>query len=192
MLDRYAGIALKHLPRAPDYNQLVQLASCFDIKKTEEHEPRVLAPLGHPVYSASARVQMDQSLYMRSRNHTASIRKATAGGTIRVNGIDCLLTAAHAFDDAFVLSSESERLEEELRFSVSDEAEEECQIMVAEAQSLGSAQKAAWGYQDCVVRALMCWFKRSFLTWVEHPICSRCNSATVVVGLTAPLPEEQA
>jgi peptide-N4-(N-acetyl-beta-glucosaminyl)asparagine amidase len=91
-----------------------------------------------------------------------------------------------------VLSSESERLEEELRFSDSDEAEEECQIMVAEAQSLGPAQKAAWGCQDCVVRALMRWFKRSFLTWVKHPICGRCNSATVVVGLTAPFPKEQA
>ncbi|KAM0716921.1 hypothetical protein Q7P37_006773 [Cladosporium fusiforme] len=71
-----------------------------------------------------------------------------------------------------------------------DAAQEESDLFEAEAASLG--KKPAWGYQDCVIRALLKWFRREFFTWVNNPKCTACHAPTVAKGMAAPLSDESA
>ena len=48
----------------------------------------------------------------------------------------------------------------------------------------------AYDLQDCLVLALLNWFKNSFFKWVDAPPCRRCGSKTTNQGMAQPTSEE--
>jgi peptide-N4-(N-acetyl-beta-glucosaminyl)asparagine amidase len=128
ILEAYAGIALKHLPRAPDYNQLVQLASSpgnNDLSDPYETIPRRSVVYGPCIINAYDHPSIGHALHIKVQGRTNVTRKATAGGAIRICGKYCLTTAAHAFNETAVDPSEDTQKNEDLCFSDEDDSEEE-------------------------------------------------------------------
>lgn len=117
LLAKYpAGIALKHLPRAPDYKRLIQLASgiATGFETVNMPDSQQCQFLG--VYSTTPRPQPGDPLFIETGSDLGP-RKATAGGMIWHLGLDYLMTAAHAFENQLVESSSAD---EDLHFSDSD------------------------------------------------------------------------
>ncbi|SMQ52088.1 unnamed protein product [Zymoseptoria tritici ST99CH_3D7] len=67
-----------------------------------------------------------------------------------------------------------------------DQAQAKVDALQAVASLLGKVAKPAWGHQDCVIRALMTWFKREFFQWVNNPRCPVCESTTTALGMIPP------
>eukprot|EP00210_Caulerpa_lentillifera_P008855 g8449.t1 len=46
-------------------------------------------------------------------------------------------------------------------------------------------------FEDCLMEALLYWFKRDFFTWVDRPPCWNCSSSsTELIGMTRPSTED--
>lgn len=78
--------------------------------------------------------------------------------------------------------------------SIYSDAEEEHDVFISQARRKGVNTKSEWGYQDCVVQALLRYFSRSFFTRVINPPCEACASKipTIPVGNDQPTSEERA
>ncbi|KAH7370960.1 hypothetical protein BKA66DRAFT_424999, partial [Pyrenochaeta sp. MPI-SDFR-AT-0127] len=121
ILDAYSGIALKHLPRAPDYNQLVQLASPSTKEDIDILKSRTHSPYGPAILSISQNMTSGSPLYIRMSDHAGKFRKATAGSVIRIQGQDCLTTVAHAFNGSPERPSDPSQGGGDLYFSDSED-----------------------------------------------------------------------
>ncbi|RYP66033.1 hypothetical protein DL771_008014 [Monosporascus sp. 5C6A] len=94
ILDRYPGIKTGHMPRAPDFDQLVPLALGADNWTTARIS--IKPSLGAPG---------SQLLIKWSRNDMEWSTKATVGGVIRVRNKYFYTTAAHTFQHVITASS---------------------------------------------------------------------------------------
>lgn len=73
-------------------------------------------------------------------------------------------------------------------------ADEESERFISLARSRGDGTKSEWGYQDCVIRSLSRYFRRSFFTRIKKPSCEFCPSKlpTSRRRNVRPNPEEKA
>ncbi|KAI0536202.1 hypothetical protein GGR58DRAFT_476173 [Xylaria digitata] len=70
------------------------------------------------------------------------------------------------------------------------DAENEFNTLTAIAMSIESTGPDL-GYQDCVVRALMRWFRRDYFNFVNNPACDFCLHPTLGKGMASPTEEER-
>ena len=70
------------------------------------------------------------------------------------------------------------------------EAEAEAEAEKETAAEPGS-DRPRLGHQDCVIKALLRYFKTEFFTWVNAPPCARCGGETEMTGVAAPSEEER-
>jgi len=74
--------------------------------------------------------------------------------------------------------------------TIFEEADFNHQLMQAEAASLGTTPE--FGVQECMVKALLKWFKNTFFHWISTPKCKHCGHETVNQGAMQPTPDEKA
>lgn len=99
ILADHPGVSLKHLPRAPDYDQLVQLASRDRATAQDEQRLRDSSILSSVVFCSAGRIAPGTPLLIHPKDSSNVTCKATAGGLLRVGEKHYLMTAAHAFSD---------------------------------------------------------------------------------------------
>ena len=64
------------------------------------------------------------------------------------------------------------------------------QLQQAEVEDNSSTTNQKLDLQDCLLLALLNWFKSSFFKWMNAPDCSVCGSTTSNQGMVPPSPEE--
>lgn len=91
---------------------------------------------------------------------------------------------------------DSDLLDEALKFlplqRINNEAQDEADLYAVEAASIEGHFKPYWGYQDCMIRALMGWFARDFFKFIGNPECSRCQAPTIGLSSVEPTADERA
>lgn len=122
------GIALKHLPRAPDHRKLVQLASISSATQLVFSDSTV-APVDMqrlydiPVFGLKRLVRPGHQLFIQS-GFGGAVCKATAGGVAKIDGENFLMIAAHAFGEKSLKPSGWVVADEDLFFTDSEDESE--------------------------------------------------------------------
>lgn len=83
-----------------------------------------------------------------------------------------------------------ERLDEALQFLPLDAIYEAANKALSKQENPLENSRPGWELHDQVIKSLIKWFKESFFTWVNNPVCTVCSSPTVSEGDSQPDPKE--